>query len=160
VPEAADADQQLQAAIARLLRHKGRTELPRVRERSGAAFDSADGWTVSQVYLRSRLGRTTDITEVSRRYRLPPAVLEPAFDNAVAHGYVRHEDGRLGLTPAGEREMEKLIAAVRAWLAEELSDWGADDQELAHALAELATEFVEREPELVAGSGGSLLRAD
>src|SRR3954452_18810060 len=35
VPEAADAGQQLQAAIARLVRHKGRTELPRGREHPG-----------------------------------------------------------------------------------------------------------------------------
>ena len=88
MPEGTDANQQLQLAIARLLRHKGRQELPRVREQSEAAFDSSDGWAVGQVYLRSRLDRTTNVEEISRRYRLPPAVLQPAFDRAARHGYL------------------------------------------------------------------------
>jgi len=158
MPESADANQQLQVAIGRLIQRKGRTELPRVREQSGAAFDSADGWAVGQVYLRSRLGRTASIEEISRRYHLPPAVLEPAFANAAEHGYLQGHEGQLRLTDVGEVEMRKLIAALRAWLANELADWGADDEELATALGDLATRFVEQDPELTLGPGGVLLR--
>lgn len=67
MPESADANLQLQTAIARLIQRRGRAELPRVREESGAAFDSSDGWTVSQVYLRSRLGRSASIEESTLR---------------------------------------------------------------------------------------------
>ena len=78
MPEGSDANQQLQLAIARLIQHKGRTELPRVRAGSGAAFDTADAWVVGQFYLRTRLGRDVGIEEIARRYHLPAAVLEPA----------------------------------------------------------------------------------
>jgi EmrB/QacA subfamily drug resistance transporter len=151
VPEAADAHEQLQAAIARLVRHKGRAELPGVRERSGAAFGASDGWTVGQVFLRSRLGRTTSVEEIARLFHLPAEVLEPAFDRAVLNGYLTRLDGRLAITPVGEQEVDKLIRGFRDWLAVELSDWGADDPELDHALADLAREFVDQDPHGVSG---------
>jgi MFS family permease len=148
MPEGSDANQQLQMAIGRLMRHKGRTELPRIREESGAAFDSSDGWTVGQVYLRSRLGRTATIEEISRPFHVPPAVLAPAFDTAAGHGYLVESDGRFALTDNGEAEMHKLVAGLQAWLAQELADWGADDEELARALGQVATRFVEEAPAL------------
>jgi EmrB/QacA subfamily drug resistance transporter len=148
MPEGAEASQQLQLAIGRLIQHKGRTELPRIRAQSGAAFDAADGWLVGQVYLRTRLGRDASIEEISRRHHVPPAVLEPAFSNAMQHGYLRGQDGQVGLTSAGEQEMSKVVTAMTAWLADELADWEADDRELTAALAELATKYVQQEPEL------------
>src|SRR3954471_16142792 len=154
VPESADANQQLQAAIARLVRHKGRTELRRVRERSGAAFDASDGWSVGQVYLRSRLGRTTTLAEIATLYHLPPEVLAPAFEIATAHGYLTAQDGRLAITDAGGIEVEKLVSALKAWLAGELADWGPDDPELSRALGELATQFVNQDPQHVPGPLG------
>ena len=148
MPEGSDASQQLQLAIGRLIQHKGRTELPRVRAGSGAAFDASDAWVVGQFYLRTRLGRDVGIEEISRRYHLPAAVLEPACQNAVLHGYLHAQDGQFRLTPAGEAEMGKVVIAMRTWLADELADWEADDQELAAALGDLATKFVEQEPDL------------
>jgi hypothetical protein len=148
MPEGADAKQQLQIAVARLLQRKGRTDLPLVRERSGATLGPADGWAVGQVYLRARLGRPATIDEISRRYQLPPAVLEPAFADATSRGYLSETDGGLQLTERGQDEIDKLNTAMRAWLAEELSDWGADDAQLAAALGDLATRFVEESPEL------------
>ena len=44
--------------------------------------------------------------------------------------------------------MGKVVTAMRAWLADELADWEADDEQLAAALGDLATKFVEQEPEL------------
>ena len=155
MPEGTDAKQQLQLAIARLLQHKGRSELPGVRERSGAAFGPADGWAVGQVYLRTRLGRPATIDEISRPYRLPPAVIEPAMGQAVRLGYLRMEADALHLTPLGQDEIDKYIVAMRAWLAAELADWGADEGQLANALGDLATRFVEQTPELTSGPAAS-----
>jgi hypothetical protein len=154
VPEAADANQQLQAAIARLVRNKGRTELPKVRERSGASFGASDGWSVGQVYLRSRLGRTTTLAEIATLYHLPPEVLAPAFEAAAANGYLSRHDGQLAITEAGALEVQKLVTALKAWLAGELADWGADDPELNRALGELATQFVNQDPQHVPGPMG------
>jgi EmrB/QacA subfamily drug resistance transporter len=151
VPEASDANRHLEAAIARLVRNKGRTELVKVRERSGAAFGASDGWSVSQVYLRSRLGRTTTIAEIATPYHLPPEVLQPAIATAVAHGYLVEHDGRLTVTKAGTIEVGKLASAFKAWLADELADWDVHDPELNRALGHLATQFVDQDPDQVPG---------
>jgi MFS family permease len=148
MPEGSDADQQLQLAISRLIRAKGRTELPRVREQSGAALDESDRWTVGQVYWRTRLRLPVTIEEISGRYRLPPAVLEPAFHNAESHGYLQHRDGQLALTTAGQAEVSKLITALRSWLAAELADWDPNDRQLMTALDTLAARVAEQEPAL------------
>jgi MFS family permease len=158
MPEGTDAKQQLQLAIARLLQHKGRSELPGVRERSGAAFGPADGWAVRQVYLRTRLGRPATIDEISRPYHLPPAVIEPAIEQAVRHGYLRMDADALHLTTLGQDEVGKYVVAMRAWLAAELADWGADEGQLANALGDLATRFVEQTPELTSGPAASRSR--
>jgi hypothetical protein len=131
VPEAADSNRHLQAAIARLVRNKGRTELPKVRERSGASFGASDAWSVGQVYLRSRLGRTTTLAEIATLYHLPPEVLAPAFAAAAANGYLTRHDGQLAVTEAGALEVEKLVTALKAWLADELADWGPTTQNSA-----------------------------
>lgn len=151
MPEGTDARQQLQLAIARLLKRKGRTALPLVRARAGVALGIADHWAVGQVYLRTRLNRGATVEEVGNRYRLPAEVLAPAFGDAVAHGYLRTEGDLLYLTELGEDEMAKYVVAMRAWLAEELADWGADDSQLGEALGSLATRFVAQTPELDAG---------
>ncbi len=155
MPDNTDASQQLQAAIARVVRTKGRTELPAVRQGAGSALGNSDGWTVGQVYLRSRLGRPTSLGEIASLYRVPADVLEPAFARAVAGGYILSQDGELDLTPAGREEVDKLIAAFRGWLAGELADWGADDDaELDTALGDLATKFVNQDPQHLAGPVG------
>ncbi len=65
-------------------------------------------------------------------------------------------DGEVRLTQRGQDEMDKVVTALRAWLAEELADWGADDALLSEALGDLATRFVEESPELTPGPIGAL----
>jgi hypothetical protein len=103
---------------------------------------------VAQVHIRTRVGADTGLVAISRKVRVPAPVLEPAFDNARAHGYLSGGDDRLEVTEAGELEIGKLIMATRAWLASELTDWDADNDELlTKALGEMAKKFVEEEAE-------------
>jgi hypothetical protein len=47
--------------------------------------------------------------------------------------------------------MDALLVRTRAWLASELSDWGAgDDELLTQALTTLATRFIDEDPQLLA----------
>ncbi len=147
MPEAADARLQLQLVIARLVRRKGPVALAAVRENSGSALDSSDGWVVGQVYLRTRLGRTASLEDISRRHLVPDAVLQPAVDTAAGHGYIQGPSDRLALTAAGEAEMGKLVDGVYAWLSDELGDWGVADADLRDALGDLAERFVQQETE-------------
>ena len=61
----------------------------------------------------------------------------------------------LHLTPLGQDEIGKYVVAMRAWLAAELADWGADEGQLANALGDLATEVRRTDPELTSGPAAS-----
>ena len=83
-------------------------------------------------------------------------MLEPAFADAVRHGCLSADGDAFHLTELGEQEVAKYVAAMRAWLSEELADWGADDAQLGAALGDLATRFVEQSPQLTASPAGVL----
>jgi hypothetical protein len=54
------------------------------------------------------------------------------------------------VTPDGTAEFVKVINAVCGWLAEELSDWGADDDvTLTAALDDFARRWVNEEADLI-----------
>ena len=81
---------------------------------------------------------------------MPAPVLRPAFHTARDDGYLTGSDDELRLTESGKREIEKLVTATRAWLASELADWGAaDDDLLTQALHTMARKFVDEDPELL-----------
>jgi hypothetical protein len=53
------------------------------------------------------------------------------------------------LTDAGQWEIDGLIAAMQAWLSTELHDWGADDDQLLRdAMADIARQIVDQDPQL------------
>lgn len=158
MPESADSDALLQAAIAWILRHRTESDLQRVREGSGTARGPADGWCVGQLPLRTRFGRPARVTgspgstACLRRSSSPPSTTRPTTY------LVRHDD-TLTVTPVGEREIGKIIDAFKARLAEELDDWDLEDPEFHHALDSMAARVVELDREargqrgLLAASG-------
>jgi hypothetical protein len=76
-------------------------------------------------------------------------VLAPAFAAALRRGFLAEDGEELSLTDTGRREIAGLVQARRAWLARELSDWGAeDDALLGEALDNLARRMLEQDPEL------------
>jgi hypothetical protein len=80
----------------------------------------------------------------------PAPVLHPAFDAARQHGYLTDGDGQLELTEVGQREIDKLVGATHRWLADELTDWGAADDELVtRALDNMANQFIDQDPQLL-----------
>jgi hypothetical protein len=80
-------------------------------------------------------------------------VLHPAFEAARNHGYLTGDDGQLELTEVGQREIDKLVGATRRWLADELTDWGAgDDELLTRALDNMANQFIDQDPQLLPAS--------
>jgi EmrB/QacA subfamily drug resistance transporter len=148
MPDSADSSIQLQSAIARLLRSQRPENLAALREASGSELNTADGWCVSQVHVRERLDRDTSLTAIAQRVRVPGPVLWPAFAATREAGYLTGTEERLTVTPLGRTELEKLVAAVQAWLAAELADWGAaDDVQLHTALTGLARRLVDDDPQ-------------
>jgi len=147
MPESADSSQQLQICIARLFRKKGRDAIYEIGARADTSLGVADGWCVGQVHVRQAVGADSSLEAIGRRVRVPAAVLEPAFAGAVQAGYLTSDGSQLHLTPRGQEEIEKLTREIRAWLADELADWGAgDDGLLSDALTSMARQFVNDEP--------------
>jgi hypothetical protein len=156
MPENADRAVQLQVAIARLLQRKGRQVLPVLAEEAGTSLEVADRWCVAQVHIRLRVGADTSLDAIARRVRVPALVLQPAFQNARAAGYLAGDDEGLLLTVRGQQEIDKVVVRMREWLADELSDWGADDELLKEALGGLARRFVDEEPALLPAAAPAL----
>ncbi|SOD71990.1 EmrB/QacA subfamily drug resistance transporter [Jatrophihabitans sp. GAS493] len=153
MPESSDNDHQLQVAIARLLRSQGKRKLPALHRTSGTDLDIANAWCVGQVHVRERLGADTGLESIADRIRVPAPVLEPAFQNAETAGYLSGGFDDLSVTESGQVELEKLLAAMRQWLASELNDWGAgDDEQLKTALGALARRMVDDDPILPAST--------
>ena len=150
MPEGADSEQCLEVAIAWLFRRKGRDALPIIRRDSATTLDIADGWCVGQVHLRARVRGSANLEAISRRVHVPAPVLHPAFEAARKHGYLTGDDGQLELTEVGQGEIDKLVGATRRWLADELTDWGAgDDELLTRALDNMANQFIDQDPQLL-----------
>lgn len=150
MPEGANSAQQLQTAIARVLQKRGKEALITIRSNSGSSLVVSDGWCVGQVHVRGRVGADTGLEGIAKRFRIPPQVLEPAFHAAREHGYLVGPDHQLDVTAAGQLEVDKFISSAKAWLATELSDWGAaDDALLGEALGNMAKQFVDQDRELL-----------
>ena len=149
MPETADSANSLQVAISRVFQRKGREVIPIIWKESQTTLGVADGWCVGQVHLRARVLGSANLETISRRVRVPAAVLEPAFQASRDRGYLSGGDSHLELTEAGRVEVDKLSGATRDWLARELSDWGAADDELLNrALTSMANQFVDEDPDL------------
>lgn len=86
MPDSADSNQQLQVAIARLIRSRGGVAMDRLRRSSGTDLDAANAWCVGQVHERDRFGGDTALSTIAGRRRMPAEVLLPAFENARAAG--------------------------------------------------------------------------
>jgi hypothetical protein len=148
MPDSADSSIQLQSAIARLIRSQRPENLAALREASGSELDTANGWCVGQVHVRERLDRDTSLAAIAQRVHVPGPVLWHAFAATREAGYLTGTEERLIVTPLGRAELEKLVAAVHAWLAAELADWGAaDDTQLTTALTALARRLVDDDPQ-------------
>ena len=149
MPERAESLQLLQTAIARVLRTKGAAVLAHIRANAGSDAAIANGWCAGVVHVRSRLDRDTSLAAIARLHRLPREVLQPAFQQAREAGYLTGDIDHLRLTDLGQREVDTFIAGMRAWLADELADWGGgDDALLSDALAGIARDIIDEESEL------------
>jgi len=142
-----DSTRQLQLAIARLGQREGLRE--RIIARAGSSLDSANAWCAMQVQFRVRLDADTSLGAIARRYRVPQAVLAPAFEQAVARGFLTGDPTAYGVTEQGRTELGILAEEVRGWLAHELSDWSPDDEQLRTALAAVARRMVEDDPDML-----------
>ena len=148
MPEDSDREYRLERAVAAVLGRRRGGAVAAVREAGGLVDGPSDSWCVGQVYVRTRTQETTDLAAIARRFALPAAVLQPAFQTARESGLIVGSDDRLMLTERGQSHVRRFVDALTAWLSAELSDWGdADDAELRAALGRLSQRFIDADPD-------------
>jgi EmrB/QacA subfamily drug resistance transporter len=153
MPDHSDSLQRLETALGRLLRKDGRTELPAVRAKAGSVLGVSDSWCVGQIRLRRHLDLPASLYAVAATTRVPAEVLQPAFDGAISAGYLSGTMNDLSLTPLGTAESDKIVGAVKAWIAQRLAPDGAGDPAaLDHALDHLARNLLTDESPALANS--------
>ena len=130
----------LERAIGAVMSSRIRDNIGAIMAASGTQLQSASAWGVVEITRFARARGDAHIQDIARWHRLPTSVLDPTFDRLAAEGMIERSDGILTLTAGGQVEVSHLIAALRDWLREELSDWGPspDDDEINRALDRIA----------------------
>jgi EmrB/QacA subfamily drug resistance transporter len=128
-PDNADADHQLELAVSRIMRKADVPVKLRVLAESGTALTPGQAWMLGQIYWRDRHQNGVTVKAIARAHRMPGEVLAPAFAKTADAGYLRFDDDRLALTPAGLAEIDRIAAAWRNWLDGRLDDWTCSDPE-------------------------------
>ncbi|KWT61058.1 MFS transporter [Streptomyces albus subsp. albus] len=148
-PDSTDSDQQLERAVARVMRKAEGPVSLEVLAASGSPITPGQAWALGQIHWRTRIHGETSLAAVARAHRMPEEVLEPIFTRLVSAGYARHEGGRLVPTEAGRTEIDRLIVAWRGWLDDRLEGWTAEDPEdrarLARALDNMAARLLDED---------------
>ncbi|MFC9327421.1 DHA2 family efflux MFS transporter permease subunit [Kitasatospora sp. NPDC057015] len=148
-PDSADADKQLERALANVLRKaKGRPEIGRMLlADSGSEVSPDQAWMLGQIYWRTRLQGGATLPAIAAAHHMPEEVVRPAAERTLGAGLAETADGVLRLTPDGSREVERLAEAWRRWIDRHLDDWDvhdpADRARLDRAVESIATRLYE-----------------
>jgi EmrB/QacA subfamily drug resistance transporter len=141
MPDAQDSDGELERAIARVVMREGAAAGPGVLAASQTGLAPATAWCLAQVRIRERYAGPVDVAAIARAYRIPPSVLRPAFDAAIASGFLRDDGEHLSLTPRGEADYARLAETWKRWLESKLpvqDGLRPGREQLEAALAKLA----------------------
>jgi EmrB/QacA subfamily drug resistance transporter len=149
MPTQESSQQRLERAIASVLRARGREVLPTVIAESGTPLTPAGSWGVVEIIRYRQAFGHADLSEMARRHHLPAVVLEPTFSELLHQQMITREGSALDLTDAGEREVGRVIAAFRGWLAGQLADWedGPDSAQIGEALSDISRKLLQHHDE-------------
>jgi EmrB/QacA subfamily drug resistance transporter len=148
VPEGDNRVDLLKLAISKVWERKGTTEGAQILRAAGIRTDPANAWCLSRVALFIEYRGEATLRAIADLYTVPASVLRPAFQAAIADGFLQEVNDQLKLTPRGIAEFDRISAAWRDWLESELSGWehiGDDefDKAVDQAARELLSEDVD-----------------
>jgi EmrB/QacA subfamily drug resistance transporter len=160
--DAQDSGGELERQIARVARGEGRAAAPMVLASSNTGLRPADAWCLAQIHLRIKYAGPIDLAGIGRAYRVPAAVLRPAFAQAQWRGLVAiDQDECLSLTDRGEDAYGKLADAWKGWLLDRLPERDGERPtraDLDAALSRIAARLADNEatdPAIPSGNSGS-----
>ncbi|MDT7749926.1 MAG: hypothetical protein QOD96_3588 [Pseudonocardiales bacterium] len=146
MPDGQSSREQLELAIARVFRRDGFASAPGILATARSTLDLAEMWCVNQVHVRIQVTGEARLTTIAEQVHVPAPVLWPAFARTISAGFLGSDGERMWLTPAGEREVQKVTESLLGWLTAQLSGFAADGSpsqgELTAALHRLARRFL------------------
>jgi len=121
MPAPETSDEILEIAVARVFRDSPDIRLRRLTEYPGCELDVARLWAVVQIYRHSQVYGSATLSQIAEVRRLPPEVLEPAFERLVQTGYALRTGDQLWLTQSGARQVSVAIDALVSKLVDRLA---------------------------------------
>jgi DNA-binding MarR family transcriptional regulator len=138
-PRAPDSLSEIERALGVLARRDARRRMyEQLAERAGVDLPPAAVWSLI------RIAEGLDPVRLAQEHDVPMDRVTAGLERLESEGLVgmRPEGGR-ALTPAGEAVLDRLVAARRERLCEQLDGWSPDQhEELARVLTRMARELV------------------
>ncbi|MDL4772676.1 MULTISPECIES: MFS transporter [Thermomonosporaceae] len=137
-PTVRSSRHEIERSLSTLMRRDRRAKemYSRLGAHAGVDLPAGSMWALCRI---ARDG-TVSGPELAERAGVEPEAGTPFIDRLVADGYVvRHGEGRISVTGAGQSVADRLIEARRAGLAEHLEGWSPEDHpELSELLSQLS----------------------
>jgi EmrB/QacA subfamily drug resistance transporter len=123
MPDQRSAQEQLEGQVVRIIR----TRLPEAAvvllDSSGAELDAVQVWTLRQIAIQQLHAKgPADQLTIAAAHRVPMALIRPAIDDAIAHGLVTEQDGRVELSEQGRERFTTFVRELWQWLIREVED--------------------------------------
>ncbi|WP_033823350.1 MDR family MFS transporter [Kitasatospora sp. MBT63] len=119
-PTGGDSARLLELSVGNILRRTDLDTARRILRTSDSHLDIAGAWAVMQVELFTRTVGHANLNLIAARRKLPPEVLEPAFERMVTGGYLSRAGTFYSHTGSGRQEADALNRAWAGWLNEQL----------------------------------------
>lgn len=127
MPEARSNEDRLASRIARLVYSEDRDDMIRMLEDAALGIDEGRVWALTQVYGRVRAGQPASLRRIALSRSIPPILLQPAFEDLLARGYLNGSLSDLTLGARGVETMHALGEHFRAWIIDRLD--GVDESD-------------------------------
>ncbi|WP_052620188.1 MFS transporter [Mycobacteroides abscessus] len=147
MPNSVSPDKLLEIAIGNAMRGFPHVGLRKLREHAGVSMPIAPLWALVQANRFLRATGSAEVSRIAQWYRIPPEIVDPAFNELVANGYALRTNDHIWLTDSGREEVDKISEAINQYLIERLSrtpdfEDRADREQIQAALERISRRIV------------------
>lgn len=125
MPEARSSEDRLASRIARLVYADNARAVQEILEEADLGLDEGRTWALVQVHGRVREGQPASLGGIARAHRVPPILLQPAFDSLLRSGHLGGSLAQLTVAETGAETMRELGKHFKRWIIAHLD--GIDD---------------------------------
>ncbi|AWB93334.1 MDR family MFS transporter [Aeromicrobium chenweiae] len=116
MPESSSAEERLASRIARLVYADHGRPVADILQDADVGLDEGRTWALLQVHGRNREGQPASLSGIARAHRVPPILLQPAFESLLRSGHLGGSLAQLTMTETGAETMRALGEYFRQWI--------------------------------------------